>query len=169
MVPPRRGEGAPPYRCFVGLQHIIKCSVRNGLDRSLQIVFQLVPISIKPTSKRRRNVPTHWRISQFRSTRHWPRISRMHWKKKSVRNSPDWKLSSEWSKNKYKVIKNSQMNVRNPKILNPSGCFLHVENYLKSYPHRHFFCVSVIHICLSYVEISRFCQMYSFFHCCCIF
>ena len=57
MVPPRRGEGPPPYRCFVGLQHIIKCSVRNGLDRSLQIVFQLVPISIKPTSKRR---TTRW-------------------------------------------------------------------------------------------------------------
>ena len=54
---PRRGEGTPPYRCFVGLQHIIKCSVRNGLDRSLQIVFQLVPISIKPTSKRR---TTRW-------------------------------------------------------------------------------------------------------------
>ena len=57
MVSPRRGEGTPPYRCFVGLQHIIKCSVRNGLDRSLQIVFQLVPISIKPTSKRR---TTRW-------------------------------------------------------------------------------------------------------------
>ncbi|MFZ1740760.1 MAG: hypothetical protein WAT97_07765, partial [Gemmiger qucibialis] len=34
-----------------------KQSVRNGLDRSLQIVFQLVPISIKPTSKRR---TTRW-------------------------------------------------------------------------------------------------------------
>ena len=56
-VSPRRDEGTPPYRCFIGLQHIIKCSVRNGLDRSLQIVFQLVPISIKPTSKRR---TTRW-------------------------------------------------------------------------------------------------------------
>ena len=61
------------------------------------------------------------------------------------------------------------MYVRNPKILNPSGCFLHVENYLKSYPHHYLFCVFVIHICLSYVEISCFCQMYSFFHCCCRF
>lgn len=30
------------------------------------------------------------------------------------------------------------------------------KTLLKSYPHRHFFCVSVIHICLSYVEISSF-------------
>lgn len=61
------------------------------------------------------------------------------------------------------------MNVRNPKILNPSGCFLHVENYLKSYPHRHFFCVSVIHICLSYVEISSFTHSDSLFIFCCVY
>ena len=38
---------------------------------------------------------------------------------------------------------------------------------VKSYPHPNSFCAFLIHICLSYVEISRFCQMYSFFHCCC--
>lgn len=40
---------------------------------------------------------------------------------------------------------------------------------VKSYPHPNSFCAFLIHICLSYVEISCFCQMYSFFHCCCIF
>lgn len=34
---------------------------------------------------------------------------------------------------------------------------------VKSYPHPNSFCAFLIHICLSYVEISRFCQMYSFF------
>ena len=40
---------------------------------------------------------------------------------------------------------------------------------VKSYPHPNSFCAFLIHICLSYVEISCFCQMYSFFHCCCRF
>ena len=31
---PRRGEGTPPYRTFVGLQRVIKSSVGNGFDRS---------------------------------------------------------------------------------------------------------------------------------------
>ena len=30
----RRGEGIPPDSTFIGRQHIIKCSVGNGLDRS---------------------------------------------------------------------------------------------------------------------------------------
>ena len=33
-VSPRRGEGTPPYRTFVGLQRVIKSSVGNGFDRS---------------------------------------------------------------------------------------------------------------------------------------
>ena len=32
----RRDEGIPPYSTFIGRQHIIKCSVGNGLDRSPQ-------------------------------------------------------------------------------------------------------------------------------------
>ena len=38
---------------------------------------------------------------------------------------------------------------------------------VESYPHPNSFCAFLIHICLCYVEISFFCQMYSFFHCCC--
>ena len=33
-VSPRQDEGIPPYSTFIGRQHIIKCSVGNGLDRS---------------------------------------------------------------------------------------------------------------------------------------
>ena len=33
-VSPRRGEGTPPYRTFVGLQRVIKSCVGNGFDRS---------------------------------------------------------------------------------------------------------------------------------------
>ena len=33
-VSPRQDEGTPPYSTFIGRQHIIKCSVGNGLDRS---------------------------------------------------------------------------------------------------------------------------------------
>ena len=33
-VSPRRGEGTPSYRTFVGLQRVIKSSVGNGFDRS---------------------------------------------------------------------------------------------------------------------------------------
>ena len=61
------------------------------------------------------------------------------------------------------------MYVRNPKILNLSGWFLYVENYLKSYPHHYLFCVSVIHICLSYVEISSFTHSDSLFIFCCVY
>ena len=33
-VSPRRGEGTPPYRTFVGLQRVIKSCVENSFDRS---------------------------------------------------------------------------------------------------------------------------------------
>ena len=32
QVSPRRGEGTPPYRIFIGLPNVINCSVGNGLS-----------------------------------------------------------------------------------------------------------------------------------------
>ena len=40
---------------------------------------------------------------------------------------------------------------------------------VESYPQRFSFCVSHVHICLSYVEISVFPYLDSFFILCCIF
>lgn len=40
---------------------------------------------------------------------------------------------------------------------------------VESYPQTIIFCVSLIHIWLSYVEISVYPRLDSFFMCCCIF
>ena len=41
-VSPRQDEGIPPYSTFIGRQHIIKCSVGNGLPSDNPIESMLV-------------------------------------------------------------------------------------------------------------------------------
>ena len=41
-VSPRQDEGIPPYSTFIGRQHIIKCSVGNGQDRLLRMLYPVL-------------------------------------------------------------------------------------------------------------------------------